>query len=41
MHQRAIFLRVNFFQIDCSEQSNKTHNFRKIIQRDISKKGSK
>ena len=24
-----LFLRVDFFQIGCSEQSNKTHNFRK------------
>ena len=24
-------MRVNFFQIRCSEQSNKTYNFRKII----------
>ena len=31
MHQRAKSLRVNFFQIGCSEQLNKTHNFRKII----------
>ena len=22
---------MNFFQVGCSEQSNKTHNFRKII----------
>ena len=27
----ANILRVNFFQVGCSEQSNKTHNFRKIF----------
>ena len=31
MHQRANVLRVNFFQVGCLEQSNKTRNFRKII----------
>ena len=31
MHKRAKFLRVNVCQIGCSEQSKKTHNFRKII----------
>ena len=29
--KEPIFLPVNFFQIGCAEQSNKTHNFRKII----------
>ena len=28
-------LRVNLFQVGCSEQSNKTHNFRKIIFCDV------
>ena len=31
MHKRANILHVNFLQVGCSEQSNKTHNFRKII----------
>ena len=31
MHYRANILLVNFFHIGCSEQSNKTHNFRRII----------
>ena len=28
---KRYFFCVNFFQIGCSEQSNKTHNFRKIF----------
>ena len=33
--QKPISLHVNFFQIGCSEQSNKTHDFRKIHFCDI------